>query len=83
MLAVHGALSHLVERDLAFETTQEELVNTAKRPTNVHRRMGDPCPNCGEAIREVTYASHVVNYCPTCQTGGRLLADNTTSKFLK
>lgn len=83
VLAVHGALSHLVERDLAFETTQEELVNTAKRPTNVHRRMGDPCPNCGEAIREVTYASHVVNYCPTCQTGGRLLADNTTSKFLK
>ena len=80
---VHGALIELLERDRAFEATQDELVNTAKRPTNVHRRAGKPCPTCGEPIREVTYRSYVVNYCPTCQTDGRILADNTTSKFLK
>lgn len=80
---VHLALGDLLQRDLAFEVTQAELVNTAKRPTNVHRRAGEPCPTCGEPIREVAYRSYVVNYCPTCQTDGRILADNTTSKFLK
>ena len=80
---VHGALTGLLVRDRAFEATQDELVNTAKRPTNVHRSAGKPCPTCGEPIREVTYRSYVVNYCPTCQTDGRILADNTTSKFLK
>lgn len=80
---VHAALVELLERDLAFEATQHELVNTTKRPTNVHRRAGEPCPVCGEAIREVEYRSYVVNYCPNCQTDGRILADNTTSKFLK
>ena len=72
-----------LDRLLAFEATQDELVNTAKRPTNVHRRAGKACPVCGDEIREVAYVSHVVDYCATCQTGGRILADNTTSKFLK
>ncbi len=80
---VHRALTELLERDRAFEATQDELVNTAKRPTNVHRRAGKACPACGEPIREVTYRSYVVNYCPACQTDDRILADNTTSKFLK
>lgn len=81
--SIHDALADLLSRDLAFEATQDELVNTAKRPTNVHRLTGRPCPVCGDAIREVAYTSHVVNYCATCQTDGRVLADNTTSKFLK
>jgi formamidopyrimidine-DNA glycosylase len=38
---------------------------------------------CGDEIREVRYSSYKVNYCATCQTGGKPLADNTTSKFLK
>ena len=37
----------------------------------------------GDAIRAVEYSGYTVNYCPTCQTGGKVLADNTTSKFLK
>jgi predicted RNA-binding Zn-ribbon protein involved in translation (DUF1610 family) len=41
------------------------------------------CPACGDTIRAVEYRSYTVNYCPTCQTGGRVLAANTTSKFLK
>ena len=54
-----------------------------KRPSAVHKRTGEPCPRCGDVIREVTYAKYQVNYCPACQTAGKILADNTTSKFLK
>ena len=46
-------------------------------------RTGEACPVCGDTVRAVEYASYTVNYCPTCQTGGKILADNTTSKFLK
>jgi formamidopyrimidine-DNA glycosylase len=49
----------------------------------VHHRTGQPCPVCGDKVREVSYSAYTVNYCPTCQTGGKVLADNTTSKFLK
>jgi formamidopyrimidine-DNA glycosylase len=38
---------------------------------------------CGDTIRAVEYRSYTVNYCPACQTGGKVLADNTTSRFLK
>ena len=53
------------------------------RPGGVHHRAGQPCPVCGDTVREVSYAKYSVNYCPTCQTNGKVLADNTTSKFLK
>ncbi len=46
-------------------------------------RTGEPCPVCGDPVRAVEYASYTVNYCPTCQTGGKVLADNTTSRFLR
>ena len=59
------------------------LSSSADRPGGVHKRTGEPCPVCGDAIREVAYSGYTVNYCPTCQTGGKILADNTTSKFLK
>jgi len=49
----------------------------------MHSRTGDPCPDCGDGVRAVTYSGYTVNYCPQCQTGGKVLADNTTSKFLK
>jgi formamidopyrimidine-DNA glycosylase len=38
---------------------------------------------CGDTIREVTFSDSALQYCPTCQTGGKILADRTTSKFLK
>ena len=41
------------------------------------------CPVCADTIRSVSYSSYTVAYCPTCQTGGKVLADNTTSRFLK
>ncbi len=49
----------------------------------VHHRGGQPCPVCGDSVRTVEYRAYEVAYCPTCQTGGKILADNTTSKFLK
>ena len=58
----------------------------ARRRTDrarVHARTGEACPVCGDTIRAVSYSGYTVNYCPTCQTDGKMLADNTTSKFLK
>jgi formamidopyrimidine-DNA glycosylase len=49
----------------------------------VHGRSGTPCPVCGSDLRRVSYESHEVTYCPTCQTGGRILADRRLSRLLK
>ena len=59
------------------------MSSSADRPGAVHHRTGQPCPVCGDSVREVSYSAYTVNYCATCQTGGKVLADNTTSKFLK
>ena len=59
------------------------MSSSKDRPGRVHGRTGEPCPVCGDTVRAVTYSGYTVNYCPTCQTGGKVLADNTTSKFLK
>ncbi|HVX42577.1 MAG TPA: DNA-formamidopyrimidine glycosylase family protein [Mycobacteriales bacterium] len=50
---------------------------------SVHARAGLPCPVCGDTVREVSYAERSMQYCPTCQTGGQLLADRRLSKLLK
>ncbi|MDP9007013.1 MAG: hypothetical protein M3N15_08875 [Actinomycetota bacterium] len=49
----------------------------------VHRRAGEPCPTCGEVLRRVSYDSYEVTYCPSCQTGGKVLADRRLSRLLK
>jgi formamidopyrimidine-DNA glycosylase len=49
----------------------------------VHGRYGKPCPVCGTTIRRIAYAENECNYCPTCQNGGRLLADRALSRLLK
>jgi formamidopyrimidine-DNA glycosylase len=59
------------------------MSSSADRPGRVHNRVGQPCPECGDTIRSVSYSGYTVAYCPTCQTGGKVLADNTTSKFLR
>ena len=59
------------------------MSSSKERPGAVHHREGEPCPVCGDTVRAVEYRAYTVNYCPTCQTGGKVLADNTTSKFLK
>ena len=49
----------------------------------VHGRYGEPCPTCGTAIQRIRYAENETNYCPRCQTGGKLLADRSLSRLLK
>jgi formamidopyrimidine-DNA glycosylase len=49
----------------------------------VHGRYGRPCPRCGDDLRRVSYESHEVTYCPTCQTGGKVLADRRMSRLIR
>jgi formamidopyrimidine-DNA glycosylase len=81
--AVLAAITTCVAEGLAYERTRNDMSSSADRPGAVHRRTGEACPVCGSPVREVAYSSYTVNYCPTCQTGGKVLADNTTSKFLR
>ena len=80
---VVAAIHDAVDEGLAFERGRTDMSASADRPGRVHKRTGEPCPVCGDTIREVQYSSYTVSYCPTCQTGGKVLADNTTSRFLK
>ncbi|MFN8018216.1 MAG: DNA-formamidopyrimidine glycosylase family protein [Acidimicrobiales bacterium] len=81
--ALSDAARACIEESLADERSRDVMVKSAERAGSVHHRVGEPCPVCGDAIRAVEYRSYTVAYCPTCQTGGKVLADNTTSKFLK
>lgn len=57
---------------------------TAFRPEMaVHGKFGEPCPRCGTKVQRIVYANNETNYCPTCQTGGKLLADRSLSRLLK
>jgi formamidopyrimidine-DNA glycosylase len=49
----------------------------------VHGRTGELCPVCGDTVREVSFADSSLQYCPTCQTGGKHLADRRLSRLLK
>lgn len=80
---VAEAIRVAVGESLAVERGRDDMSSSDDRPGNVHRRAGQPCPVCGDTIRAVEYRSYTVSYCPTCQTGGRVLADNTTSRFLR
>jgi formamidopyrimidine-DNA glycosylase len=80
---LHAAVGECIAESLAYERTRSDMSSSKDRPGAVHHRTGEACPVCGDAVRAVEYRSYTVNYCPTCQTGGKILADNTTSKFLK
>lgn len=57
---------------------------TAFRPEMaVHGRFGKPCPTCGTPVQRIRYANNEANYCPTCQTGGKLLADRSLSRLMR
>lgn len=80
---LHTALRAVVAEDLARERRREDMSSAKERDSAVHARTGMPCPVCGDIVREVAYRDYTVHYCAGCQTGGRVLADNTTSKFLR
>ena len=69
-------------RDEAGSKFPEKV--TAFRPQMaVHGRYGQPCPRCGKKVQRIRYASNETNYCPECQTGGKLLADRSLSRLLR
>ena len=80
---LHAAIIGCVTESVDDERTRDHMAKSAVRVAHVHHRKGEPCDRCGDTIREVSYNAYAVNYCATCQTGGKVLADNTTSKFLK
>ncbi|MEZ5321717.1 MAG: DNA-formamidopyrimidine glycosylase family protein [Microthrixaceae bacterium] len=82
-LALLDAIATTVTESISDERSRTEMVASAQRLAHVHHRTGQTCERCGDQIREVSYHAYDVNYCATCQTGGKVLADNTTSKFLK
>jgi formamidopyrimidine-DNA glycosylase len=60
-----------------------EKVTAFREGMAVHGRYRQPCPDCGAPVQRIVYAEHETNYCPRCQTGGRLLADRALSRLLK
>jgi formamidopyrimidine-DNA glycosylase len=60
-----------------------QLKSEKRSAMKVHGRTGSTCPTCGDTIREVAFATRSLQYCPTCQTGGRRLADRRLSRLLK
>ncbi len=86
---LHAVIGDVVTRATDHERTLDDIGKSIDRPSKVHNRSGQPCLGrgeagpCGDTVRTVEYRRYTVYYCPTCQTDGKLLADNTTSKFLK
>ena len=82
--AVRASLTHWVER-LHRETGEAfpEKVTAFRPGMAVHGRYKEPCPRCGAKIQRIRYAANETNYCPTCQTGGKLLADRALSRLLR
>ncbi len=60
-----------------------EKVTAFREEMAVHGRFGRPCPRCGAPVQRIVYAENETNYCPSCQTGGKLLADRSLSRLLR
>jgi formamidopyrimidine-DNA glycosylase len=76
-----ATLREVIER--ADGLAASDLKKEKKAGLRVHARTGQPCPVCGDTIREVSFADSALQYCPTCQTGGKPLADRRMSRLLK
>ncbi|BAC75000.1 DNA lyase [Streptomyces avermitilis] len=79
--ALRTTLTEAVERSRGLAAGR--LKAEKKTGLRVHGRTGEPCPVCGDTIREVSFSDSSLQYCPTCQTGGRPLADRRMSRLLK
>ncbi|MFD9165718.1 zinc finger domain-containing protein, partial [Streptomyces sp. NPDC059558] len=94
-LAASFTEEQLTQLHEAVQTTLREAVDRAhgvaagklkaekKSGLRVHGRAGEPCPVCGDTVRSVSFADSSLQYCPTCQTGGKPLADRRLSRLLK
>jgi formamidopyrimidine-DNA glycosylase len=79
--AIRTVLGDAVERSRGLAAS--ELKGEKKSHLAVHGRTGEKCPVCGDTVREVSFADSSLQYCPTCQTGGKPLADRRMSRLLK
>ena len=79
--AIRDVLGDAVERSRGL--AMSELKGEKKSNLAVHGRTGEKCPVCGDTVREVSFADSSLQYCPTCQTGGKPLADRRMSRLLK
>ncbi len=79
--AMRETLTDAVERSKGLAA--QDLKSEKKSGLRVHGRTGQKCPVCGDIVREVSFADSSLQYCATCQTGGKLLADRRLSKLLK
>lgn len=82
--ATHKTTRHWIEK-IRAETGDRfpEKVSAFKAGMAVHGRYKEPCPVCGSPVQRIRYADNEANYCATCQTGGRVLADRSLSRLLK
>ena len=82
--ATRAVLNEWVER-LRAEAGGKfpEKVTAFREEMAVHGKYGRPCPRCGTKVQRIRYAANETNYCPTCQTGGKLLADRALSRLLR
>ena len=79
--AMSGVLTDAVHRAVGQDAAR--LKGEKRSGMRVHARTGLPCPVCGDTVREVSYAERSFQYCPTCQTQGRTLADRRLSRLVK
>jgi formamidopyrimidine-DNA glycosylase len=81
--ATHTVLSDWIERlNREADRTFPEKVTAFRPEFAVHGKFGQPCPRCGGPVQRIRYADNETNYCPTCQTGGKVLADRSLSRLL-
>ncbi|HEX7604874.1 MAG TPA: DNA-formamidopyrimidine glycosylase family protein, partial [Polyangiaceae bacterium] len=85
---LHQAVNEVLSRwtaELRIESAQRfpEKVTAFRQAMSVHGRYGKPCTVCGTKVQRIVYADNETNYCPKCQTGGKLLADRSMSRLLR
>ena len=82
---LHGALKGVLTDAVAAASGRpaKDLKDAKRAGMRVHGRAGQACPVCGDTVREVSFADSSLQYCPTCQTGGKVLADRRLSRLLK
>jgi formamidopyrimidine-DNA glycosylase len=85
LAALHDAMVSVLTDAVARSVGQQAatLKGEKRSGLRVHARTGLPCPVCGDSVREVSFADKSFQYCPTCQTGGKVLADRRMSRLLK
>ncbi len=78
-----GGLAAAIREDLERALDLRERGRGDKDVYLVHGRFGEPCPRCGDTLRRVDFEEHTITYCPTCQTGGKVLKDRRLSRLLR